>query len=238
MNFSRIVRKLAARVGFLIEYRTPQTDPVLRLARMLESHGVNHVADIGANRGQFGEELLQNGFSGRITSFEPLPTIHKLLQQRSERYANWAVHDIVALSDHNGDISLNESSNDVCSSVYQFDEQYSDGMTMVSTHIVPSVRLDDLALEGCLFLKIDTQGSEMAILNGGRDTLQRAIGVQVEMSVVPVYGGLTLQPEISQHLEAAGFVLWDIVPAHRDRTSHRLLQYDGVYFRSSLASHN
>jgi FkbM family methyltransferase len=237
MKFSRIVRKLAARAGFLIEYRTPQTDPVLRLVRMLASHGVNHVADIGANRGQFGEELLANGFSGRITSFEPLPTIHKILKQRAQRHANWAVHDIVALSNHNGDIALNESSNDVCSSIYHFDEQYSDGMTMVSTHIVPSARLDDLALEGRLFLKIDTQGSEMAILNGGRDTLLRAIGVQVEMSVVPVYGGLTLQPEISEHLEAAGFALWDIVPAHRDRSSHRLLQYDGVYFRMNSVFH-
>jgi hypothetical protein len=41
-----------------------------------------------------------------------------------------------------------------------------------------------------VFLKTDTQGYDLKVLAGARRTLDRTIGIQIELSVVAIYEGM------------------------------------------------
>jgi FkbM family methyltransferase len=199
---------------------------------MLAANHVDHVLDIGANRGQFAEELFENGYTGRVTSFEPLPRAHARLVMKAEGRDRWTIAEALALSDEAGEANFFEASSDVSSSLLRFTANSHDGIETVDSYAVKTARLDDLEMTGRIFLKIDTQGSEMAVIRGGQNALARAVGVQVEMSLRPLYEGQALAPEVNAVMESSGFRLWDMIPAYRDNKSQQLLQYDGVFFRA------
>jgi hypothetical protein len=87
-----------------------------------------------------------------------------------------------------------------------------------------------------MFLKIDTQGYELPVLEGATRTLKRCVGVQAEMSLLPLYQGQVLFREIIGWLEQREFELWSLLPGFSDPATGRLLQVDGVFFRPEAAS--
>jgi hypothetical protein len=109
----------------------------------------------------------------------------------------------------------------------------------VADETVPLHRLDGLvgdrvANRRCL-LKMDVQGFERAVLDGAATLLSsgHVLGVQAEMSLVPLYEGSMLWRETVDRMSGAGYELASIVPGFTDPASGRLLQADGVFVRSS-----
>lgn len=89
------------------------------------------------------------------------------------------------------------------------------------------------------FIKIDTQGSELDILEGGLDFLSRAVGIEVEMEFVEVYKGQPLFDEVHSFLTRNGFNLFDIKRYYWKRKNEphstntgQLIFGDGLYYRS------
>lgn len=73
------------------------------------------------------------------------------------------------------------------------------------------------------FLKIDTQGAELAILEGARETLARSIlGVEVEVQLAPLYREQPSFGEIDDVLRSLGFQLFDMRPSYWKRAAGRL----------------
>lgn len=70
MNFFKFVKVSARsnlrRAGYEISRIQPMNSPMLRRTRMINYHGVQTVLDLGANMGQFGAEIRDMGFHGRI----------------------------------------------------------------------------------------------------------------------------------------------------------------------------
>jgi hypothetical protein len=96
-------------------------------------------------------------------------------------------------------------------------------------------RLDDVAAEivganDTVFLKIDTQGFERHVLAGGPDILARCVGLQLELSFVPLYEGGMLIDEAISMAYAAGFHLEVIESGWASHTG-QMLQSDGIFFR-------
>jgi FkbM family methyltransferase len=60
------------------------------------------------------------------------------------------------------------------------------------------------------FLKIDAQGSGLPILEGGRQALEGAYGVEVETEFTPLYEGQPLFNEVDCFMRSNGFELFDI----------------------------
>ena len=102
---------------------------------------------------------------------------------------------------------------------------------------VPLRKLDTLAPQfltddSVLCIKVDTQGYEEYVLSGAVDTLSRAIVLQLELSLVQLYAGQKLMPDIVSILKKMGFNLWGMIPVFADPDSGRMLQVDGIFCRA------
>lgn len=209
-----------------------------RFVAALHQNGIDDVLDIGANTGQFGTALRRAGFTGRIVSLEPLAAAYAALEQRSARDARW-VTERAAVSDRPGTITMNVAGNSVSSSVLPMLDRHADAAPQsryVATEEVAATTVDDLVARHGVdpartLLKVDVQGYEKSVLDGAAATLGRFGAVRCELSLVPLYGGQALMPEMVQYLGDHGLDLWIIEPGFREPGTGRLLQLDGVFFR-------
>jgi hypothetical protein len=105
-------------------------------------------------------------------------------------------------------------------------------------------RLDDVDDIAQLdLLKIDAQGSELAVLRAGEARLSQAVAVQAEVSFVPLYQGQPLIGDIDIELRRQGFMPhcfaalkhWPIAPCVVNgdplQPLRQLLEADLVYVR-------
>ena len=85
-----------------------------------------------------------------------------------------------------------------------------------------------------MFLKLDVQGYEKKILSRrGRLPGAQVIGVQLEMSLMPLYEGQPEWEEMLQFMRAKGFALWKMEAGTRDPVNGRESEVDGIFFRAS-----
>ena len=207
------------------------------LAGLIRQEQINLVLDVGANTGQFVDELRAGGYAGRIVSFEPLATAHEELRARAAADPNWTVADRTAVGAAAGSVEIHVSGNSVSSSILEMLPSHSQAEPLsgyVGVERVPVNCLDGLcalAPEDRVLLKIDVQGYERPVLEGARNVLARARGIVCEMSLVPLYEGQGLAWEMWDLLAAEGFEAWSLEPGFRHPESGRMLQLDGVFVR-------
>ena len=205
---------------------------------LLRHYGVTVVLDVGAARGEYGEELRSLGYKGRIVSFEPLTSSFNSLRDKAARDLDWIVVR-AAVGDAPGTATLNVAQNRNSSSLLPMMPQHVDAAPSslyVGTEEVPVVRLDTaayshLAEKDRAFIKIDVQGYTRQVLMGAEGLLARTVGIQVELSLAPLYEGELLFREGLEELARYGFTLMGVEPGFAHPVSGRTLQVDAVFFR-------
>lgn len=208
-----------------------------RRQRMLARHGVDLVLDVGAARGGFGSQLRAFGYTGRIVSFEPLADAYADLSRTVAADPAWQAHHL-ALGAEAGAATINVASNSDSSSLLPMLDAHraaAPQVGYVDTQEVRLARLDDLAGEAlatsaAAYLKIDTQGFEREVLAGAPETLEQVVGLQLELSFVPLYGGGMTVDEAVAWAYAQGFHLVGIEQGYAAPTGE-ILQVDGVFWR-------
>lgn len=211
-----------------------------QFVRRLVSRHVDAVLDVGANSGQYAGGLRRAGYQGRIVSFEPLSGPYAALERKSAKAPPWDCRRC-ALGDVDGAISINVAGNaGESSSVLPMLKSHQDvfpGANYVGTEDVPIYRLDSLVGEilaptDVFFLKIDVQGFEKQVLAGSKSTINdRCIGMQLELSFLPLYEGGMLINEALDLAYSLGFTLTAMLPCFTDLRTGRMLQADGIFFR-------
>jgi FkbM family methyltransferase len=240
VDFSRRARSISRgiRMGRLFSYFERQGK--LQLVEQLQSHRVDVVFDIGANSGFFVTGLRKADYKGRIVSFEPLSEPFSLLESRSSKDRLWDCKRC-AIGDVDGTISINVAGNaGESSSILPMLQSHQDAYppaNYIGTEDVPIYRLDSVAPEflrpnDVTFLKIDVQGFEKQVLTGGQSTLNNGcVGMQLELSIVPLYEGSMLIREALDLAYSMGFTLTGLLPGFMDTRNGRMLQADGIFFR-------
>jgi FkbM family methyltransferase len=80
--------------------------------------------------------------------------------------------------------------------------------------IIDCVSLDEFCrsqrINDVDFIKVDTQGSEMEILQGGSDVLARTFAIAIEVEFVPIYENQPLFADVDLFLRKQGFSLFDL----------------------------
>jgi FkbM family methyltransferase len=209
--------------------------------KLLSYHGIDSIIDVGANNGGYGRLLRERGFTGSILSFEPLADAHAQLRAAAARSKNWHVAPRMALGAEEGEVEINVAGNSTSSSVLPMEERHASAAPQsryVGVQRVPLRRLDDVGHDvirqgKSILLKIDTQGYEMPVLMGAGPVLDRVCGLQLELSLAPLYDGQVLYREMMDWLSGKGFELWNVMPGFVDQRSGRMLQMDGVFFRKT-----
>ncbi|KQO42163.1 MULTISPECIES: FkbM family methyltransferase [unclassified Aeromicrobium] len=210
--------------------------PGARRQRILAAAGVDLVVDVGAARGGFAREVRSFGYTGRLVSFEPLAAAYADLAAAAADDPAWDVRNR-ALGSSPGEAEINVASNSDSSSLLPMDERHvaaAPEVGYVATETITVARLDDELADDPArrpFLKLDTQGFEREVLAGGPTMLERAVGLQLELSFVPLYSGGMLVDEAVSFAYDHGFTMAAIDAGFSD-PSGRLLQADGVFVRT------
>jgi FkbM family methyltransferase len=214
-----------------------------RIVTALKHFGVTKVLDIGANEGQYAQGLFKYGYQNSIISFEPITEIYDRLKIIADKNKNWQTEKI-ALSDYSGDGEINISHNFVSSSLENILPAHTAAAPESAYYKKEKIKVEKLdAIIGKyllvgdkLFIKIDAQGTEDKILAGAEKALKSAIGVQLEVSFVPLYAGQKLFSETIKALEEKGFKIWAIEPGFSNETSGQMLQADIIFIKKDLSS--
>jgi FkbM family methyltransferase len=230
------VKMLVHRAGFDVSRDTFKH----RFVYQMRQHRIDTVLDIGANNGQFVKLLRQSKFTGQIHSVEPLQSAYDVLAATAAGDPLWTVQR-AAVSAEPGTLTMHVARNSVSSSVLPMLDRHSSAAPSaqyVATEDVPATTVDEIVTATGLdpertMLKIDVQGYERAVLDGAAKTLSSFRGVRTEMSLVPLYKGQALMPEVMGRLGQHGFELWLVEPGFTEPDTRRLLQLDGVFFRSA-----
>jgi len=241
------LRRLANRIGAPLGVQVLSTQMAERqfresqlghLMQALRHFQIELVLDIGANIGQFALELIESGYAGRVVSVEPLPDAHARLQAAAAGHPRWSVFEPVAIGAAPGTVTMQVAGNSVSSSVLPMlprHVQAAPGSAPTTTVEVRQTTLDaafaDTMKGQATLLKIDTQGYERQVLEGGARCLDQARLVLLELSTVPLYQGQWLWDEGLAYLQSRGFDLWFLHPDFTDPASGRALQYNGLFAR-------
>ncbi len=226
----RMLRRLVRQFGFSRTI-TPS------FAEIIAANQVNIVLDVGANDGDYGRELRDSGYDGRIYSFEPNPSAFKRLNEYILEDPLWnAVQFGVGKAP--GTLSLNVSKQDVFSSFKALNEfgQTSDNAKVIDTVEAKIVRLDDYLTEHAElldrpYLKIDTQGFEREVLEGLGDMFNEMVAIQVETSLVDSYVGETDWLESILFMRNRGFEVATMICNSTIPGRARVREFDIVYVR-------
>ncbi len=200
---------------------------------------VDLIFDVGANIGQYGQDMRTGGYKGKIVSFEPIASAHAQLLLSAARDPLWTVHPRCALGDHEEKKILHIANNLVSSSLLPMCEahklaapnSYYNAEENVDIHTLDHVAPYYLQSTKAPFLKLDVQGYESNVLEGAVQTLPKLRGVIVELSMLTLYEGQELWQSIIYRLENAGFTLWAIHPVFNDNRSGRTLQVNATFYR-------
>jgi FkbM family methyltransferase len=225
----------------LVRY-DPTANALARRLHLFHHHNIRFVFDIGANEGQYGSTLREAGFKGMLVSFEPLSGPFKRLEALSRNDGAWSVLNL-AVSDRIGAVQLNVDGDDgQCSSLLPMEPSFAASIGPQHRHqtvkTIEAITLDEAVRRYApssdpLFVKMDVQGFEGAILAAATISLGRIEGLQLELSLAPLYRGELPLDQMLLRLRGLGFSLEAIEPGAVDATTGRLLQADCLFFRTA-----
>jgi FkbM family methyltransferase len=196
------------------------------------------VLDVGANTGQYATKLRQQGYRGRIVSFEPLSKEFAQLRQRASSDPHWDCKQ-VALGSTEGYTIINIAGNSYSSSLLPMLDRHVIGAPdsrYVGRETIAITRLDSLQpslmqAHERVYLKLDVQGYELEVLKGAGRTLHQVDIIEMELSLVPLYQHQLLYPAMIDYVERLGFDLLYLEGDFADYTTGEVLQVNGIFVR-------
>lgn len=233
------IRKLARSMGFDIARYPGAASHWPRLTEMLARHGITLVFDVGANVGQYAASLRNNDYGGRIVSFEPLSAAHAELTANADLDPDWQVAPRAAIGAAAGETTLNISPESDMSSLLPLTDDAVEKFASVRPTGSETVPITTLAAEipryansgDAIFVKSDTQGYEAEVLNGLGEAASRVVGLQLELSLVPIYQGQPDHLTVLNRIGELGFTPHLVVPGYFSRQHGQMIEFDVVCFR-------
>ena len=171
------------------------------------------VVDVGARWGA-GERWRPFGSRVRVIGFDPDEEECARLAAKEPD----VIYESSALGSRSGRTTLYRTVEPACSSLYPPIDGLADERPALEVirpdgeEVVTITTLDDW-LAGSAFdevhvLKLDTQGSELGVLEGAERELANVRVLEIEVELNPIYAGQPLFGDVDRFLRDRGFVLW------------------------------
>lgn len=237
----RVVQRAGRRLGLSIERIPHPLTLVYLLRRVIERLDIQCVMDVGAHHGEYATLLRQDvGYRGRIISFEPAAKAYEELVGRMAADRLWEGYRC-ALGESAGVAKLQTYAETQFNSLHHMTAYGTDRFSMVDTGTedVEIRRLDELLLartlgefdRSPLLMKVDTQGSDLAVLRGAGWVLEAVLALQIEVPAKPVYQAALGLPATLDVLTSLGFEVAGMFPIVRDHDQLRVVEFDCVAVR-------
>jgi FkbM family methyltransferase len=219
----------------------PEKDHLRQLFLKLN---VDCVFDVGGNNGQYAQMLRRHAkFRGRIITFEPIPRLANLLRAQAKNDPLWIIQEC-ALSSVDGEVQFNVMAGDQFSSLgtpkhdevnyFTSNNRPVDRITVKSETLQTAYKR--LATEHNFhspYLKMDTQGFDVAVFKSGIGILHKFVGLQSELAIDKLYEESVGYKEALGIYENEGFLLSAMVPNNAGYFP-RLVELDCIMVRKDL----
>ena len=195
-------------------------DMMARLCQAMPLDTPIRIVDVGASniaRERPSYDPLLARSLGHLTAFEPNPVEYaKLPSGAQRRYLPYAIGDGHEAPFH---VTLSPG---LCSTLKPNTRitrhlKFLDRLSEVVSHeTMLTHRLDDIAELGDIdFLKIDIQGGELKVFQGGRNRLANALCIQTEIAFVPIYEDQPLFADQDSMLQSLGLRFYGMASVNR-----------------------
>lgn len=230
-------------VSMIANWRLDHLELASHLKRVLARKEIDCIFDVGANHGQY-YNFLRNeaGFKGHVFSFEPIQHLAIQLRERAASDPLWHIYQ-VALGANVGEAVINIMTHDDFSSFLKPDNTLTPEFSSVNRieqietvsircidDVIPEIR--EIFNFKNLYLKIDTQGFDLEVIKGAKDSLKNIAAIQCEVSVIPIYQGAPDFNTTITTLKALGFDLSGLFPVTHDENL-RAIEFDCIAINSS-----
>ena len=151
-------------------------------------------------------------------SYEPGSSAFKHLEGIAKSDDKWTVNNF-AIGAESGQLNINISANEKFNSALSLRDnarEFHGGVVIDRVESVPVWTLDYVATEyeGNILIKIDTQGFERQVIEGGRKTVARSKGVVMELPIIALYKNSWRLSEALEYMDSIGFVPTQIDPVN------------------------
>lgn len=245
LRLIEFIQNLIINAGLFLKFKdtffSHPAEPLFRVLKLLRRHGSKplFIVDIGAADGMVSSYFSKNLKNVKIIAFEPNPEEYKKALKNNSSNRSVELRNM-ALSDKPGTVAMNVLSNSFSSSLLMPDRsEIDDGMaaklSLKNTIDVTCSTLD-LELRECGkidLIKIDTQGTEISVLNGATEVLKRTKYVLIEQNNNSYYKGGCWYYEVDHFLRDRGFELGDIIVTYR--TDGMVKEFDSLYVRKTYS---
>jgi FkbM family methyltransferase len=250
MDISRIKRGVKDRISDASSVHVVMSKKVggvfeeIHLRKFLKHYNVDCVFDIGANNGQYAEMLRKGaGYKGPIVSFEPIPKAAEIIRKKAKGDSRWYVEQ-VALDKAAGTATFNVMSEDQFSSLHAPSENEVD-LFKEKNRVAEQISVETVSLKDVFdkyqkllgfkrpFLKMDTQGHDLEIAQGGEAVLKSFVGLQSELSIKKIYDNTHDFTKVIEYYRSQGFELSAFVPNNEGHFP-KLIEIDCVMYNKNL----
>lgn len=210
-------QKIANLIKYSLRFRYPLPRQLMNgymewhlLANMLQDMQINIVLDVGANEGQFAFNLRRIGYYGQIYSFEPVQSAYNKLSARFTKDKQWTGFNYALgskIDEHF--INVPQESTAMSSLLQPSDGSWQIDKQMIQIKTLDSL-FDDLVKplgSPRVFLKIDTQGYDIEVIKGAKNSLPHILCLQSEIANVPMYDSTPSYLDALNLYESFGFRL-------------------------------
>ena len=198
---------------------------------------LNTIVDVGANIGQF--TIASSLFypKAKIFSFEPVKESFRILKKNTKQKKNVTIHNC-ALGSTDGMLEFYHNEHSHASSALTISEFQTTQIPQTQKFNkieVPVHKLDKFEfkqqIDSPILLKLDVQGYEKKVLEGGLIFLQHVEYLLFETSFISMYDNEPLFDEMHEFVTQHGFEV--VAPIGILEANNQIIQLDMLYQRKS-----
>jgi len=239
--------RLLTRFGYTIlpNWRIENWGLAAHLHKIFTNFDVDCVLDVGANNGGYARFLRHEvGYDGLILSFEPIAQMVDECRRLGSSDPRWQVFPY-ALGSENCEKEINVAAYPQFSSFLQQADSvpsaFENLIRTTSQQRVEVRRLDEILPDLIAqfdyrrpYLKIDTQGFDLAVIEGAGHFLRTMVAAQTELSFRPIYNSMPSWRTVLNTLEASHFSISNMFAINAD-PAMRAIEFDCVLVNDRIA---
>ena len=208
----------------------------------IKSLNIKTIIDIGANTGQFAKEIRTKLPNAKIYSFEPLKEVFDNLNENFARDTKFKALNM-ALGDKKQEVEINKSSYLPSSSILEMTDVHKTLFPHTKDHTKELAKIDrlddvvrDLKIEKEILIKVDVQGFEDKVINGGIQTFQKARIIIIETSFKNLYFGQPTFETLYQKLKFLDFSYFGSLQQKINSKTGEIISEDSIFLKQVFLS--